>query len=366
MPALPIASSTALWFLTRGTGVATLLLLTLVVVLGVMNVRRTRLEGVPRFVLELVHRNAALLAAAFLAIHILTAVLDPFAPITLIDAVVPFESAYRPFWLGLGALSSDLLAAVVITSLARRRLGYRAWRAVHWLAYASWPVAILHALGTGSDARAGWMLVLCAVCVVAVVVAVAVRVAAGWPDRIALRLGALSACAAVPVGLAVWLPDGPLAANWARRAGTPASVLAKAHPGSTLTASTGASSEHGSGSPATTFQAPVSGSVTQSISPDGQATILLGLRIGSERLNRLTVTIHGQPLDGGGVEMTSGSVALGTASQPAMYRGSIGSLEGTDIQASVSGPGETTIDLAIDLQLAAGGTSAAGTVTASS
>jgi hypothetical protein len=28
---------------------------------------------------------------------------------------------------------------------------------VHWLAYLSWPVALTHALGTGSDARTGWL-----------------------------------------------------------------------------------------------------------------------------------------------------------------------------------------------------------------
>jgi sulfoxide reductase heme-binding subunit YedZ len=386
---LPIASSTALWFLTRGTGVVALLLLTLVIVLGVMNVRRTQLKGVPRFVLELVHRNAALLAVAFLAIHILTAVLDPFAPISLVDAVVPFHSAYRPFWLGLGALASDLLLAVVITSLARRRLGYGAWRAVHWLAYASWPVAILHGLGTGTDPRARWMLALTGLCVAAVTAAVAIRVASGWPHRIVLRLGALSACAAVPIGLAAWLPSGPLAANWARRAGTPAAVLAKAHAGYRLTASAGTSTSSsaapssagsaGSAAPssagasapgsrptATSFQAPVGGSVSQSLGGGGQATIILRLHIAGERLSRLAVLLRGEAIEDGGVSMTASSVTLGTAAQPVLYRGSIDSLDGGDIQASVTGPGGRTIDLAIDLELAGGATSAAGTVTASS
>ena len=59
----------------------------------------------------------------------------------------------------------------------RRRLGYRAWRAIHWLAYASWPVAVLHGLGTGSDTSMWWMLALTAACVVAVLVAVLVRIA---------------------------------------------------------------------------------------------------------------------------------------------------------------------------------------------
>ena len=94
---------------------------------------------------------------ALLVLHIVTSVLDGFAPIDLTDAVIPFASAYRPLWMGLGALSFDLLLALVITSLMRRRLGYRSWRAIHWLAYASWPIAVFHGLGTGSDTKLWWM-----------------------------------------------------------------------------------------------------------------------------------------------------------------------------------------------------------------
>src|ERR1700740_1610157 len=131
------------WFITRGTGAIALVLLTVSVALGVADVRRTRMAGVPRFVFASVHRSAWLLAVAFLLVHIVTSVLDGFAPISLIDAVIPLHSAYRPIWLGLGAIAFDLMLAVTITSLLRRRLGYRAWRATHWLAYLSRPLAPL-------------------------------------------------------------------------------------------------------------------------------------------------------------------------------------------------------------------------------
>jgi sulfoxide reductase heme-binding subunit YedZ len=198
----------ALWYLTRGTGATTLILMTVSVALGVVNVRRLTTPAVPRFVLDAVHRNASLLALAFLAVHIVTALLDSFAPINLIDAVIPFTSVYRPLWLGLGALASDLLIAVAITSVLRRRLGYGAWRATHWLAYASWPVAVLHGLGTGSDAKATWMLALTAGCIAVVLVAVAARLSAGWPDHLGTRLSAAAMAALIPVGLLVWLPSG--------------------------------------------------------------------------------------------------------------------------------------------------------------
>ena len=152
-----------------------LLLLTLSLALGVAGVSRFSSPRWPRFVLDSLHRNVSLLALAFLLVHILTAVLDSFAPISLIDAFVPFAGSYRPFWLGLGAIAFDLLLAVTLTSLVRRRLGYGAWRATHWLAYACWPIALLHGLGTGSDVKSTWLLGLSIACLVIVALAVGVR-----------------------------------------------------------------------------------------------------------------------------------------------------------------------------------------------
>lgn len=363
----PIASSTALWFLTRGTGVVTLLLLTLVVVLGVMNVRRTQLEGVPRFVIELVHRNAALLAVAFLAVHIITSVLDPFAPITVIDAVVPFISAYRPFWLGLGAIASDLLLAVVITSLVRRRLGYGSWRAIHWLAYVSWPVAIFHGLGTGSDAKAAWMLVLSAICVIAVLVAVVARVLSGWPQRLGVRAAALGVSAALPVALLAWLPSGPLGRDWAKRSGTPVSVLAAAHAVPVANRVKSApSSKHSTASASSgPFQAQVQGQVATSTEGAGNASIHMLLNVAGEKLSALHVLIEGQAIAGGGVNMTSSAVTLGTAAEPHLYRGRITALSGTNITAAVTNAAGQTLHLQIDLQLDSSGQSASGTLSAS-
>jgi methionine sulfoxide reductase heme-binding subunit len=216
---------TTYWYLTRASGAVALILLTVSVVIGVAAIGRLRGPSVPRFLVHGLHRSSSLLAIVFLIIHIVTAVLDSFAPIGLSDAVVPFAGVYRPLWLGLGAVAFDLLLAIAITSLLRARLGYRAWRGVHWLAYATWPIALLHGLGTGSDARQGWMLVIGAACLAAVLASAAVRASIGWPANLRLRVGALGAAAAFSAGLLVWLPVGPLGAHWARRSGTPARLL---------------------------------------------------------------------------------------------------------------------------------------------
>jgi methionine sulfoxide reductase heme-binding subunit len=223
--AIAAAGPSAYWYLTRSSGSVALVLLTLALVLGVVDVRRWSTERWPRFVVDSLHRNASLLALAFLALHILTAVLDSFAPISLTNAVIPFTGSYRPFWLGLGALSFDLMLAVILTSLLRRRMGHATWRAVHWLAYASWPIALLHGLGTGSDVKATWMLALSIGCLVAVIAAIFVRVAAGWPDQLARRSAALGGATVFTLGLILWLPSGPLGKEWARRSGTPSTLL---------------------------------------------------------------------------------------------------------------------------------------------
>ncbi|MGI8505462.1 MAG: ferric reductase-like transmembrane domain-containing protein, partial [Solirubrobacteraceae bacterium] len=217
---LPLASigPSAYWYLARGTGVVSLVLLTASVVIGILGSLRVSADRWPRFAVDTVHRDVSLLVIALLVVHIVTSVLDSFAPISFIDAVIPLHSSYRPLWLGLGALSFDLLLALVITSLVRRRLGYERWRAVHWLAYASWPVAVLHGLGTGSDTKIWWMLALTAACTAAVVIAVCVRIARSEPARAALRTPAFALSLATPVGLVAFTLLGPLAHGWARRA----------------------------------------------------------------------------------------------------------------------------------------------------
>ncbi len=173
----------ALWFASRGTGLVSLILLTATVVLGASHSRRAESAGWPRFALHGVHRNLSLLTSAFLAVHVATAIVDPYAGIRWIDAVVPFASVYHPFWLGLGTVALDLVVAVVVTSLLRTRIPLRLWRVLHLCGYAMWPVALVHGLGIGGgDSTTTWVLVLDGLCAAAVAVAVVRRLRVQHPD----------------------------------------------------------------------------------------------------------------------------------------------------------------------------------------
>jgi methionine sulfoxide reductase heme-binding subunit len=152
--------SEALWALGRASGVVLLALMTITVLLGILTRSGRSILGLPRFGASLLHRNVALVSVVFLAVHVLTLLADPYAQLRLIDLVLPFDGRAAPLWLGLGTVALDLTVAVVVTALLRRRLGRRAFKAVHWLTYLAWPVALIHSIGMGSDARSGWFAAL--------------------------------------------------------------------------------------------------------------------------------------------------------------------------------------------------------------
>jgi DMSO/TMAO reductase YedYZ heme-binding membrane subunit len=150
-----VTNSAVLWYASRSAGAVALVLLTVVSAFGIAVNRQARVPGLPRFALTDLHRNLSLLTVAFLAVHVLTAVLDTYVSIPALAIVIPFASGYERFWLGLGAVGLDLLLAMIVTSLVRGRLNRTAWRAVHLAAYLCWPVAFLHGLYSSGDLRQG-------------------------------------------------------------------------------------------------------------------------------------------------------------------------------------------------------------------
>jgi hypothetical protein len=371
-------NSRALWYLTRGFGLVAVVLLTITMVLGLSQAVRFARPGWPRFVVSALHKNASLLALVVLVIHIVTSVLDTYAPIRLVDVFVPFVSRYRPLWLGLGALSLDLLVAVLVTSLLRDRLGHRAWRTVHWAAYACWPLAIVHGLGTGSDTKLNWVLFVNAVCAAAVMAALWWRLAQGWSIANSTRRGAaVLASLALPVAVIAWTATGPLRPGWARRAGTPAALIASAasnrQPAQGSAKSLGpVKAQGGSGASngrastaalAVPFTDRFTGSVHQS-GPDGNGLVSVTIsgRLSGSQSGSLTIVLVGQPTDGGGVNLSSSRVTLGPTTAPGDYQGQVTRLSGTTLVADLTIRGGASLTATISLQLTQGQSLVTGTV----
>lgn len=185
-----LIESGALWYASRATGVVSLVLLTAVVLLGILVNRGGRLPGLPRFAVTGLHRNLSLLSVVFLVVHVVSVIIDPYVTIDWMQAILPWGGTYKPLWVGMGAASLDLILALIVTSLVRVRMKQGTWRAIHWLAYAAWPVALAHGIGAGTDLRSGWMMWM------TVAMTASVGLAAGW--RLALSLAETPRPARVP------------------------------------------------------------------------------------------------------------------------------------------------------------------------
>ncbi len=339
------------WYLTRGTGVGALVLLTLSVALGVLTSVRWRAHRWPRFVTAGLHRNLTLLAIAFVAVHVVSTVADGYTPIGLKDAVIPFVSPYRPVWLGLGAVAFDLLIALVATSLLRDRIGYRAWRYVHWLAYASWPVALVHALGTGTDARLGWMRLIGLASVAAVALAVLARAAFSPDGARALRGGAALAALLVPSAIFVWYQSGPAQHGWARRAGTPVSLLASTRVRRSVPTRSAPAPARPARLPSATFSSSLTGTLRQTSRADGLVDIVIRGLLHGGAGGSVRIDLRGQPDGSGGVSMTASGVSYVPAGTRTVYVGSVTGLDGPQVFADAVARGGERLQLSFELNI---------------
>ena len=71
-----------------------------------------------------IHRYVSLLALSFVAVHVLSMLLDTKSGIGLVQVLVPFTGSQRPLAAGLGVVALDLALAVWVTTLLRRRIGH--------------------------------------------------------------------------------------------------------------------------------------------------------------------------------------------------------------------------------------------------
>jgi sulfoxide reductase heme-binding subunit YedZ len=145
-----------LWHLNRGSGLVLLVLLTVSALLGIWATRGDAGARVPRFAVQALHRNLALLGVVLSVVHVASAVLDEFVDIRWWQAFLPWRLAYQPLWLASGVVALDLLVAMVVTSLVRGRLPRRSWQLVHLGGYLALVLSFAHGLGIGTDTGEGW------------------------------------------------------------------------------------------------------------------------------------------------------------------------------------------------------------------
>jgi hypothetical protein len=256
----------------------------------------------------------------------------------------------------------DLLLALVATSLLRQRIGYRLWRYVHWLAYVSWPVALVHALGTGTDARLGWMQTIGAACVALVTLAVITRAVLSRDAPGTLRAGGALAAVIVPLAILAWYDSGPGKRGWARRAGTPVSLLASNRAIRTARRPTRPAPSTTTPLPHAAFSSSLTGTLQQTTSSGVVRVVIRGLLHGGAG-GSVRIDLRGQPAGGGGVSMSASGVSYVPAGTRTVYFGNVTALDGQRVFANVAAHAGQRLQLAFQLNIDAQSNTVTGSMT---
>jgi hypothetical protein len=208
-----------------------------------------------------------------------------------------------------------------------------------------------------------------------VAIAVCVRTLPGWPERRRVRGGALALTAIAPIALILWLPGGPLGHGWARRSGTPVSLLASSAPSSSSpavqTTSVKASNPSSQSSTQSStlnspFNVSLSGSIKQGSGPGpGLVAVKIATSFSGPPAGRLDIEIDGRPVGEGGVSLGSSHVTLHSTSTAAVYRGRIVALNGSRLVARVRSSAGHSLSLQVNLAVNAGAGTVSGTLSAS-
>jgi len=219
-----------------------------------------------------------------------------------------------------------------VTSLVRVRLGERAWRAVHGAAYACWPLAVAHGLGSGSDVRSRWLLAVMAGAALAAVAAVVWRAIGVGSTAHRRQWIVVGTSVIVPVALAGFAVIGPLAPHWAARAGTPATLLAakpiaRASPSPGVTPSPAASVGVRGG--VATFAG------RAVVRRRGRYVVVFTAALRGAVAGRLSITLTGHSVPRRGIELSAGTAAYHNGALS--FRGVVTSIQGEELAATLTG-----------------------------
>jgi methionine sulfoxide reductase heme-binding subunit len=146
------------WILARASGLAAYVLLTTSILAGIVVKSRPFGRAVKAAVVTDLHRFLALLGLGAIALHGTALVLDQTVDIAPLALLVPGLVPYRPVATALGVVALELMVLVYASFSLRRRIGVRAWRALHWLTYAIFGLATIHGIAAGTDTTRAWAL----------------------------------------------------------------------------------------------------------------------------------------------------------------------------------------------------------------
>jgi methionine sulfoxide reductase heme-binding subunit len=167
------------WLASRSLGAVALVLVAISVGMGLAMATRSAKGPVARARIKQLHEATALAGLLAIAGHGLLLLFDSYLHPGIAGIGIPFVMAHRPLWTGLGILSGYLAAALGLTFYVRGRIGPALWRRMHRWTLAVYALAVVHAIGSGTDAGSAWLIGILIATAAPVALLTAVRVFSG-------------------------------------------------------------------------------------------------------------------------------------------------------------------------------------------
>ena len=120
---------------------------------GVLTTTHLARRSVRRQTLYGGHMTMAVMTLSFLLIHIAGNLFNPLSPLGIANALLPFFPG-STVGVSMGVVGAELAACITVSVWFQRRLGYRTWHRIHWLAYPAYVLSLAHTVVSGSDVRA--------------------------------------------------------------------------------------------------------------------------------------------------------------------------------------------------------------------
>ncbi len=138
------------WYTSRAAGILAWIMLSASVIVGMtLSTRDSRIlpTGWP---IDL-HRFLSSVSLLFLSIHMLALIPDNFVDFGVPELLVPLASTWQPWAVAWGIVAFWLVVTVEVTSLLRKRIPTRLWRAIHVSSFLVWLAATVHLFMAGTD-----------------------------------------------------------------------------------------------------------------------------------------------------------------------------------------------------------------------
>ncbi|WP_251026871.1 ferric reductase-like transmembrane domain-containing protein [Bacillus sp. ISL-46] len=138
------------WYMIRATGLVAYLLLYLSVIIGLYSqVQKKRKQKVTTSLF--LHESMSNWALYLVLGHVGFLLIDSYISLQWLEILIPFNTDYKPLPMALGALSLYFLIMTIVTSKARKKIGYQKWRKLHALNPVLYIFVTIHGLLIGTD-----------------------------------------------------------------------------------------------------------------------------------------------------------------------------------------------------------------------